>query len=39
MWFHSLGESTGEQEDTEHLDGQCLALLPTKQVRAAQGVA
>lgn len=35
MWFHSLGEKNGEQEDTEHLDSLCLALLATKQVESS----
>lgn len=39
MQFHSSGERTGEQEDTEHLDSPCLALLATKQVRADHSIA
>ncbi|KAM9241337.1 phospholipase B1, membrane-associated [Leptosomus discolor] len=31
MRFHSPGERTGKQEDTEHLDDPCLSLLATKQ--------
>lgn len=38
MWLRSLGERTGEQEDTEHLGSLCLALLATKQMRAAQSI-